>query len=102
MLVEVQGPQVADQFLHDVVRHRGLPSSIVSDRDTKFSSAFWKFLCHLMEIKTHMTSPFHPQANGAAERTNQTMKQVLRTIALAKLQEVRDGSFPNWLRLLDF
>ena len=55
-----------------------------------------------MEIKTRMTSPFHPQANGAAERTNQTMKQVPRTIVLAMLQEVRDGSFSNWLRLLDF
>ena len=97
-----KAPQVADQFLHEVVRHRGLPSSIVSDRDTKFTSAFWKSLCHLMEIKTRMTSPFHPQANGAAERTNQTMKQVLQTIVLAKLQEFRDGTFPNWLRLLDF
>ena len=53
-------PQVSEQFLHEVVRHRGLPSSIVSDRDTKFTSVFWKYLRDLMEIKMRMTSPFHP------------------------------------------
>ena len=84
-----KAPQVADLFLHEVVRHRGLPSSIVSDRDTKFTSTFWKALCQLMEIKTRMTSTFHAQSNGAAERTNQTMKQVLRTIVLSKMQDVR-------------
>ena len=62
-----------------------MPSSIVSGRDTKFTSAFWKSLCDLIEIKMRMTSRFHPQANGAAERTNQTMKQVLRTIVVAKM-----------------
>ena len=40
-----------------------------------------------MEVKARMTSPFRAQANGAAERTNQTMKQVLRTVVLAKQQE---------------
>ena len=48
-----------------------------------------------------MTSPFHPQTNGAAERTNQTMKQVLRTIVIAKMQEASEAASPNWLRLLD-
>ena len=89
-----------------MVRERGLPASIISDRDVKFTSRFWRALCELMEIKTRMTSPFHPQANGAAERTNQTMKQVLRTIVLAKLQQPSAAApgnspqTPNWLRLL--
>ena len=54
-----------------------------------------------------MTSPFHPQANGAAERTNHTMKQVLRTIVLAKLQQpsvavpANQSRAPIWLRLLN-
>ena len=71
-----KAPVVASQFLHEVVCHRGLPSSIVSDRDTKVTSVFWRSLCHLMEVKARMASPFHAQANGAAERTNYTMKQL--------------------------
>ena len=62
-----KAPVVASQFLHEVVRHRGLPSSIVSDMDKKFTSVFWRSLCHLMEVKARMTSPFDAQANGAAE-----------------------------------
>ena len=54
-----------------------------------------------------MTSPFHAQANGAAERISQTMEQtmknekVLRTVVLAKQQQPNVGPTPNWLRLLD-
>ena len=96
-------PQVAEAFLSHVVRERGLPASIISDRDVKFTSRFLRALCELMEIKTRMTSPFHPQANGAAERTNQTMKQVLLTIVLAKLQQTSAAArsnppqTPSWL-----
>ena len=87
----------AELFLHEVTRYRGLLSSIVSDRDTKFTCQFWKALCQMMEVRYRLTSPFHPHTNGRAERTNQTMKQVLRTMAM---QQQRSGQQPiNWLRL---
>ena len=57
-----RAPHVAEAFLRHVVRERGLPSSIVSDWDVKFTSRFWKALCESMEIKTRMTYLFHPQA----------------------------------------
>ena len=61
-------------------------------------------MCNITMIKVRMRSPIHPQANCAAKRTNQTMKQVRRTIVIAKLKEAPDASAasPNWLRLLDF
>ena len=62
-----------------------VPWIAVSDRYTRFTSVLWKSLCDIMEIKMRMTYTFHPQANGAAERTNQTLKQVLRTIVLTKM-----------------
>ena len=54
-----------------------------------------------MEVKARMTSPFHAQANGAAEKTNQTLKQVLRTVVMAKQQEPTVGPTPNLLIRLD-
>ena len=71
----------ATEFYEQIVRYHGLPRSIVSDRDTAFTSRFWKALCHRFDIRQRMSSPFYPQTNGQAERTNQTMKQVLRTLA---------------------
>ena len=65
-LLKGNAPVVASQFIHEVVRHRTLPSSIVSDRYTKFTSVFWISLGHLMEKNARMTSPFYVQANCAA------------------------------------
>ena len=48
-----------------------------------------------------MTSHFHDQANCAAERTNLTMKQVLRTVVLAKQHQQNVDPTSNCLRLLD-
>ena len=86
---------MAGQVLHEVVHHSGLPSSIVSDRDTKLTSVFWRSLCHLVEVKAIMPPTFNAQANGAAEITNQTIKEVLRTVVMAKQHEPNVGPTPN-------
>ena len=83
----------ASQFITQIVRLHGLPRSIVSDRDSVFTSQFWRAICQALAIKHRMSSPFHPQTNGQAERTNQTMKQVLRTLAASR-------STGNWVPLL--
>ena len=76
--------KVARLFLEGVVRYHGLPRSIISDRDHLFMSQFWKQLLMFLDIKPRMSSPYHPQTNGQSERTNQTMKQVFRTLAAVK------------------
>ena len=43
-------------ILKEVVRHHGIPESIVSDRDTKFTSIFWKELHRLMGSKLLMST----------------------------------------------
>jgi hypothetical protein len=85
--------QVAERFFWEVVRYRGVPRSIVSDRDAIFMSNFWVTLMTFLDIRLRRSSPYHPQTNGQAERTNGTLKQVLRALLLERPWE-------NWLDLI--
>ena len=84
--------QVAERFFWEVIRYRGVPRSIVSDRDAIFMSNFWKELMTFLDIRLRRSSPYHHQTNGQAERTNGTLKQVLRALLLERPWE-------NWLDL---
>ena len=59
-------------FMDAVVRLHGVPKVIVSDRDTRFTSNFWKEICRLMGTLLAMSSGFHPQIDSQ----NRTCKQV--------------------------
>ena len=67
-------------ILKEVVRLHGIPESIVSDRDTKFTSIFWKELHRLMGSKFLMSTVFHPQTDRATERAYRSIAQILRTV----------------------
>ena len=67
-------------ILKEVVRLHGIPESIVSDQDTKFTSIFWKELHRLMGSKLLMSTVFHPQTDGATERANRSIAQILCTV----------------------
>ena len=67
--------------MQHVVKAHGSPRSITCDRDSKFLSLFWQSVMQLMGISARTTSEFHQQANGQAERTNQTLRQYLRVYA---------------------
>ncbi|CAI7798633.1 unnamed protein product [Closterium sp. NIES-53] len=66
-------------FISTVVRLHGIPSAIISDRDPKFTSKFWKETWAQYGTKLQFSSTYHPQTNGQTERTNQTMEQLIRT-----------------------
>lgn len=73
-------PQLAKIFLTDVVRLHGLPETIVSDRDPKFTSQFWTETHRLLGVKLANSTAFHPQTNGASERMIRKVSQILRTM----------------------
>ena len=62
------------------MRLLGVPESIVSDCDTKFTSTFWRELHRLMGTKLLMSTAFHPQMDGATEWANCSIGQILRMI----------------------
>ncbi|KAF0895463.1 hypothetical protein E2562_012467 [Oryza meyeriana var. granulata] len=61
---------VAQAFFADIVRLHGVPQSMVSDRDPVFTSTFWLELMRLTGTKLHMTTAFHPHADGQTEAAN--------------------------------
>lgn len=69
---------VADVFFERVVSQHGLPRSLVTDRDSKFTGAFWTQLCTRMGVKQCMSTAYHPQTDGQTERMNRVLETALR------------------------
>ena len=90
--VTIDAPGLAEVILDVVVRHHGLPDSIVSDRGSLFTSKFWSSLCYFLGIKRRLSTAFHPQTDGQTERQNSTMEAYLR--AFVNFEQ------NDWARLL--
>ena len=69
---------VANAFFSNLFKHHGLPDSIVSDRDPKFTSSFWRKLMGLCGVKLKMSTSHHPQTDGASEVMNRMIENYLR------------------------
>ncbi|SOV09588.1 uncharacterized protein UDID_19016 [Ustilago sp. UG-2017a] len=75
---ELDAPKLAKLFLRHVYSKHGLPTLIVSDRGSEFTSHFWRSLSTLLGIETHFSSAYHPQPDGQTECINQVLEQFLR------------------------
>lgn len=89
--------QLAKAYMRYVVRYHGIPSDIVSDRDSRFLSHFWGKLQEAMGTKLKMSTAFHPATDGQTERTIQTLEDMLRSCALDF-----QGSWEDRLDLIEF
>ena len=71
--VEDSLEKLAKLYVDEIVRLHGVPVSIVSDRDPKFTSRFWPSLQAALGTRLHFSTTFHPQTGGHSERTIQTL-----------------------------
>ncbi|GJU15597.1 putative reverse transcriptase domain-containing protein [Tanacetum coccineum] len=70
------------QYLKEVVSKHRVPVSIISDRDGKFTSHFWKSLHKALGTRLDMSTAYHPETDGQSERTIQTLEDMLRACVL--------------------
>nr|GEW48029.1 putative reverse transcriptase domain-containing protein [Tanacetum cinerariifolium] len=66
------------QNLKELVSRHGVPVLIISNRDSKFTSHFWKSLNKALGTQLDMSTDYHPQMDGQSERTIQTLEDMLR------------------------
>ncbi|KAK2452132.1 hypothetical protein QL285_011125 [Trifolium repens] len=90
-------PRLAEIYVEQIVRLHGIPSSIVSDRDPRFTSRFWESLQEALGTKLRMSSAYHPQTDGQSERTIQSLEDLLRAWVLED-----GGSWDKYLPLIEF
>ncbi|GBG76683.1 hypothetical protein CBR_g22900 [Chara braunii] len=76
----ISAREVADIVFDGVVRDHGLPLSIISDRDPRFTSRFWRRLHEVYDTQLRFSSSYHPQTDGQTEITNRTLGDILRKI----------------------
>ena len=69
---------VAKDFFDNIFRLHGLPDSLVSDRDPKFTSRFWRQLLAFCNVKLKMSTSHHPQTDGTSEVMNRMVENYLR------------------------
>ncbi|KAF1316224.1 Pol protein, partial [Globisporangium splendens] len=93
---KISAEMTAKVFVDVVFRLHGLPSEIVSDRDTRFTSRFWRTLLGILDTKLSMSTAAHPETDGQTERVNRVLEDVLRSYATSF------GEWSEFLPLAEF
>nr|GEU86548.1 reverse transcriptase domain-containing protein [Tanacetum cinerariifolium] len=89
--------KLARIYLKEIVTRHGIPISIISDRDPRFASNFWRSLQNALGTRLDMITTYHPETDGQSERTIQTLEDMLRACAI----EFGKG-WVNHLPLIEF
>ena len=78
--------QVVELFFREVFKLHGLPKTIVSDRDSRFTGAFWQELFRVAGSKLATSTIYHPQSDGQTEIVNKWIEGYLRNYVTGQKQ----------------
>jgi hypothetical protein len=88
---------VADIFLKEVACLHGIPRTIVSDRDPKFTSNLWRGLFKGFRTNLNFSTAYHPESDGQTERVNRVIEDMLRMYVMDK-----PSRWEDYLHLVEF
>ena len=74
--------KLAELFISKIVKYHGTPVGIISDRDPRFTSKFWRAFQEAFGAELRYSTAYHPQTDGQSERTIQTLEDMLRASVL--------------------
>ncbi|XP_075518290.1 uncharacterized protein LOC142552399 [Primulina tabacum] len=100
LLLDLQRNEItlyAEAYIQKIVRLHGIPISIVSDRDPRFTSEFWKSLHQALGTKLAFSTAYHSQRDGQSERVIQILEDMLRACMIDF-----PGSWDSKLPLVEF
>lgn len=88
---------IAHIFMNQVFKLHGIPTSIVSDRDTTFARHFWQEIFKLRGTQLNMNTSYHTQTDGQTEVVNKFLETYLHCFASKKQHQ-----WLHWLPLVDW
>ena len=71
--------KLAELYIKEIVRLHGIPISIISDRDSRFTSRFWGKLQEALGTRLNFSTTFHLQTDGQSKRVIQVLEDMLRS-----------------------
>jgi hypothetical protein len=88
---------IAEIFMKEIARLHGIPRTIISDRDTKFTSKFWRVLFKGFGTNLNFITSYHPQTEGKIERFNRIIEDMMRMYVIDK-----PSKWEDYLHLVEF
>ena len=96
-IAQADAKSVAQEFLAGWIADHGVPYRVHTDRGAQFEEYLLRELCHLLKIDRSRTTAYHPEGNGQVERTNRTLKSLLR-MQLGRFEQNQwDAAIPTCL-----
>ncbi|GJT08922.1 putative reverse transcriptase domain-containing protein, partial [Tanacetum coccineum] len=78
--------RLARLYLNEIVARHGVPISIISDCNSRFTSRFWQSIQEALGTRLDMSTNYHPQTDGQSECTIQTLEYMLRALRCAPVE----------------
>ena len=89
--------KLAELYIREIVQLHGIPISIISYRDSRFTSRFWGKLQEALGTRPNFNTAFHPQTNGQSERVIKVLEDMLRSCVINY-----EGSWDRHIALVEF